>query len=83
MRVFYECVVIGFNEKEFNDKATGDIVKYNEVFLKGENDDDQVEVQKMTTKINLSNQLDVEGVAELEVDLTGSRKPKLISFRPK
>lgn len=73
--------MIGFNAKEFNDKATGEIVRYNEVFLKSENSEGSVEVVKLNTQKEFGKLLDKDGVAEIEVDMSGGRKPKLVDFR--
>jgi len=81
MRVFYESEVLGFNEKEFNDKTTGDIIKYNEVYLKGQDVEGFIEIQRLTTKVNLGQYVGKEGVAEINIDLTGKNKPKLIDFK--
>jgi len=79
MKVFYECDLVAFVPKSFEDN-TGQTVSYNEAYLLNEDSEGKPEMIILNTKLDLKPLVGHSGQLEVEVDSTGKRKPRLISF---
>jgi len=83
MKVFFdECEILTQVQHSFTDKATGEAVEYNQVFIEHANEDESREVLQFNTKLDYSPQLRMKGTIQVDIDPTGKNKPRLISFQP-
>jgi len=81
MKVFYEVKVLAVNPTEFENQE-GETISYNEVHFLNINEDGKREVLKMNTKQEFLKYEDKEGVLEVDIDISGKNRPKLVSFKP-
>lgn len=82
MKVFYEVEVIAVVPVSFT-SGIGETVEYNEVHLLNVNEDGGASVLKFNSKspdfsVSLKGK---SGVAEIDVDITGKNKPKLLGIK--
>lgn len=84
MKVFYEVEVLAVVPVSFMAQDTGDLVEYNKVYLLN-TDDNKSDVLVFNTKSESisENSKGLSGIAEIEIDATGSKKPKLVDFKAK
>lgn len=78
MPVKYVARLFAFNKKGF--EKNGEKVEYNECIFLNENDNGTRSVLILNTKQDFSELIDKEGTLEVEIDLTGKNKPRLVSF---
>jgi len=79
MQVFYEVTLVAFLPKSFEDKE-GVTVSYNECYFVNEDDEGKRDMIILNTKIDLSQLEGSKGHLEVEIDSSGKRKPRLVSF---
>jgi len=78
MPVEYVARLFAFNKKGF--EKDGEKVEYNECIFLNENKDGTRSVLLLNTKQDFSEYIDKEGTLVIDVDLTGGKKPRLVSF---
>jgi len=82
MKVFFDVRLIAFVPKKFEDNE-GKTVEYNEAHFLYESEEGERQVVQLNTKSDLSPAIDEDGILELDIDVSGKRKPRLLSFKPK
>jgi len=81
MKVYYECTLLSVVPKKFTSEENEEI-SYNEAYFLNESEDGVKEVVKLNTKQDISPAEGEEGILEVDIDVTGRNKPKLLSFKP-
>jgi len=81
MKVYYDCRLLAVVPKSFTAEE-GDQVSYNEAYFLNLSEDGVKEVVKLNTKQDISPAEGEEGILEVDVDITGRNKPRLMSFKP-
>jgi len=79
MEVQYLCKLIAVRAVEFKGKE-GQLVEYAECSFLNEDSDGNRSVIQMNTTQDLTDHFDQEGTLVVEVDPSGKRKPRLVSF---
>lgn len=82
MKVFYDVKLIAFVPKKFENDE-GKTIEYNEAHFLYEDEDGNRQVVQINTQSDLSAAVDEDGTLELEIDIAGKRKPRLLSFKPR
>lgn len=82
MKVFFDVEVLAVISKAFTSNE-GEDVSYKEVYMLNINEDGSREVFHFNSKAPTITSADegVTGVAEVEVDAQGVKKPRLIGFK--
>jgi len=81
MQVQYLCKLIAFTPKSFVGRE-GEPVEYNACSFLNEDAEGVREVISINTKQNLGGFVDQEGTLVVDMDITGKKKPSLVSFKP-
>jgi len=78
MPVQYKVRLFGFTEKGF--EKDGEHVTYNECIFLNDNADGTRSVIILNTQQDFKDLLDKEGLLSVDIDPSGKKKPRLVSF---
>lgn len=83
MKVYYDAKLLAVVPKEFTNDE-GEQVTYKEAYFLNETEEGVREVIKMNTKLtDIEKAENEEGMIEVDIDVTGKNKPRLLGFKPK